>query len=268
MESMASAFLRIAVASDLHAYSQDDSHPSHLKVTDSETLVGDQPISGLLELVTLRGLTANILLSPGDLGHKASIAGVKYAWQALHKIKQALQAEYTTATAGNHDIDSRYQGDDHAPEHILKALIPSYPFDDELSNDRYWSRAYVIRTFEDYRLVLLNSSAYHGHTPVEQNHGRIDKQTLSTLSAELKNLPPKPVNILLCHHHPLMHSELGLGEDDYMKNGQLLLDLLGGGQVGQWLVIHGHKHHPRISYASGGSNSPAVFSAGSLCANL
>jgi hypothetical protein len=38
--------------------------------------------------------------------------------------------------------------------------------------------------------------------------------------------------------------------------------------LGRWLVIHGHKHHPKLAYASGGASSPIVFSAGSLCASL
>jgi hypothetical protein len=53
-----------------------------------------------------------------------------------------------------------------------------------------------------------------------------------------------------------------------MKQGQLLLDLLGSGEHGRWLVIHGHKHHPKISYAAGGGGSAVVFAAGSLCATL
>lgn len=53
-----------------------------------------------------------------------------------------------------------------------------------------------------------------------------------------------------------------------MRNGQLLLDLLGSGDHGRWLVIHGHKHYPKLTYAAGGANSPVVFAAGSLCAQL
>ena len=75
----------------------------------------------------------------------------------------------------------------------------------------------------------------------------------------------------MCHHHPQQHADLQFGDQDaydVMKNGQLLLDLLGSGEYGQWLVIHGHKHHPRICYASGGTTAPIIFSAGSLCAEL
>jgi hypothetical protein len=150
----------------------------------------------------------------------------------------------------------------------LKALTPSFPLGDDRSDDRYWARAYVIKDTDSFRLVLLNSSAYHGNTPTEKNHGRIDKQTLDDLKRDLTMRGKREINILLCHHHPHQHSELGLGEDDVMKQGQLLLDLLGSGQHGRWLVIHGHKHHPKISYAAGGGGSAIVFAAGSLCSTL
>jgi hypothetical protein len=202
------------------------------------------------------------------MGDKASPEGVTYAWNALHKVRSALGATLLAGTAGNHDIDSRYQGDDHDPEHLLKALSPQFPLENEALNDRYWARAYAILDLPLFRLALLNSSAYHGHTATEKNHGRIDKKTLLSFKRDLLNRSPRPINILLCHHHPQLHSELDLGADDVMKQGQLLLDFLGSGEVGRWLVIHGHKHHPKITYAAGGSNSPVVFAAGSLCANL
>jgi hypothetical protein len=126
----------------------------------------------------------------------------------------------------------------------------------------------VILDREDYRLLVLNSSAYHGNTPTEKNHGRIDRQTLGDIEKELKLRGKKRVNILLCHHHPQQHSELELGEEDYMRHGQLLLNLLGSGRFADWIVIHGHKHHPKISYAAGGASAPVVFSAGSLASKL
>jgi predicted phosphodiesterase len=213
-------------------------------------------------------LESDLLLCPGDLGHQASPVGIQYAWKELHSVGQLLNAKTVTATAGNHDIDSRYLGDDHAPEHILKGLVPQFPFSDDTLTDRYWGRAYAILDKEDYRLLVLNSSAYHGNTPVEKNHGRVDRQTLNEIEKDLKLRDRKEVNIFLCHHHPQQHSELELGEDDYMRHGQLLLNLLGSGHFGDWIVIHGHKHHPKITYAAGGASAPVVFSAGSLASKL
>ena len=53
-----------------------------------------------------------------------------------------------------------------------------------------------------------------------------------------------------------------------MEGADHLLRLLGSGLYGQWLVLHGHKHHPKLQYGLGGMLSPIVFGAGSLCASL
>jgi len=260
--------LKIAIASDLHAHSSDGESPSYLDVRDSENLPNLNPLAGLKHLIAEEGLKADLLLCPGDLGHQANSVGIAYSWKALHSLGLLLEADLVTATAGNHDIDSRYLGDDHSPEHILKGLEPPFPLSDETLADKYWGRAFAIIDQEQYRLVILNSSAYHGNATIVKNFGRIDRQTLGDLEKEFKRRGKKSINILLCHHHPQQHSELGLGEEDYMRQGQLLLDLLGSGNYGDWIVIHGHKHHPKITYAAGGTNSPVIFAAGSLSSKI
>ena len=99
----------------------------------------------------------------------------------------------------------------------------------------------------------------------EYASGRISPPTLDHLRTRLGENDPPPVNILLCHHHPQKHMEIKLGEYDEIKSGQLLLELLGSGDFGNWIVVHGHKHHPKLCYSHGGSASPVIFSAGSLC---
>jgi len=260
--------IRVAIASDLHAHSNSAPSPSHLNISMPESLTFQHPISALLDLINTEQLIANVLLSPGDLGDKADAEGIAYSWGALGKLSSALGCEIFTATAGNHDLDSRLRENDHNPLHILKGLVPSFPLQDEDLDDKYWSRAYVIKDMSPLRIVLLNSSSFHGYGEIEKNHGRVDELTLKGLGKDLRKLAPMPINILLCHHHPHHHSELSLGEGDVMRQGQQLLDMLGSGEYGRWLVIHGHKHHPKIAYAAGGSASPVVFAAGSLCAIL
>ena len=258
----------IAVASDLHAHSGHKNSPSHLNINHPESPAAHHPIASLVDLIRREQLRATALLSPGDLGHQADPQGIRYSWQALSQISKELRAEFLAATAGNHDIDSRYKTNNHDPEHILKSLDPGFPFGDETLDNKYWARAYAIRDHSQFRLLVLNSSAYHGGAAIEKNHGRIDEVALDAIRKELDSRDRKDVNLLLCHHHPHQHSEINLGEYDVMKRGQLLLDLLGSGNYGRWFVIHGHKHHPKITYAAGGSQSPVVFSAGSLCSAL
>jgi hypothetical protein len=222
-----------------------------------------------LELIKKEKLVADMLLCPGDLGDKARPAGIDHGWRAVHEISEALGAKVIAGTVGNHDIDSRYKYGDTDPKGFLQSLKPPFPLATEELNDKFWARNFAVITEANFNLVVINSSAFHGGKPGETEHGRISERTLTQLTAALKDLQPRPVNILLCHHHPHKHSEVKLGDYDEMLGGQLLLDLLGSGAYGEWMIVHGHKHHPKIQYAAGSpQTSPIVFSAGSLCAKL
>ena len=263
-----SATFRVAIASDLHVHDEEgDDSPSHLRVGAEEGNPAKHPIAGLHSIIADNGLTADLLLCPGDLGDKASRKGIQYAWKMLNDLKAALGAKQLLGTVGNHDVDCKGKETEFDPRGYLQSLSPLFPIDSEADYDRYWSRHFALTETSNSRVIMLNSSAFHGYKD-EHSHGRVSDFTLSQLKAALQASQPKPINILMCHHHPLQHAELTLGEHDIMHGGQGLLDLLGDGSFGEWLVIHGHKHHPKISYAAGSTNSPTVFAAGSLCANL
>ena len=272
VEENRSELLRIAVASDLHAYDNCGRRPepSHLRISHPEDQPGKHPIAGLVKLIVEdEKLSADLLLCPGDLGDQVEIAGIKYAWEKLHQVGLKLGAGLVTATAGNHDLDSRYIKGSFDPKETLQALDPPFPLPDEVRNNMYWSRHFAVTEGNSYRLVILNSSAYHGEKPNEINHGRVAFATVSHLRRNLESLTPKPVNVLLCHHHPQPLSEFHDDKDyDGMINGESLLDFLGSGTIGRWIVIHGHKHHPKVTYSSGGGASAVVLSAGSLCVSL
>jgi predicted MPP superfamily phosphohydrolase len=268
--------LKIAIISDLHAYSNpgEKKQPSFLFVGDPEDNWRQHPIGGLLKLIqdfesSGQGrLTADLLIAPGDLGNGADPQGIKYVWSALDRIKAKLSAHLVVATTGNHDVDSRNKFNKYDPLDALKTLTPPYPLPDENLNNHYWAKHYCIVENSDYRLIVLNSSAFHATSKEELERGRVSPTTLAEISQTLSASEPKAANILLCHHHPQQHSELKLGEYDWMRDGQELLDLLGTGALGSWLIIHGHKHHPKLSYASGSSASPIILSAGSFSAHL
>lgn len=260
----------IAVVSDLHAScARDDTPRSHLRLAGAEELETTNPVLGLKALIDKASLTADIVLCPGDLADKAEPIAIRYAWCCVHEIAEKLRATHTIATAGNHDVDSRHQHNSFDAKGILQTLCPPFPIPDEAAFDKYWSRHFAVIEGEIWRIVSLNSSAFHGGSPDECQHGRISSWTLDALKRVLDAGSSRPLNILLCHHHPHQHAEIGLGEKDLMRGGHELLALLGSGRYGEWIVIHGHKHHPKISYASGTTAcSPVVFAAGSLSAVL
>jgi predicted MPP superfamily phosphohydrolase len=264
--------LRIAIASDLHAYSsaalQGTTPPSLMEVLSSDTSPTTNPILGLKQLINDAKIRASMLVCPGDLGDKASNEGIVFAWEKLHEIGALLGASEVYATTGNHDVDSRHKDSNVDQNHTIKNLNPPYPTPDENQNNAYFARDFALVDGKNHRTILLNSSAHHGSAPEEQNHGRITPAALEGLRKRLSQLSPQVLSILICHHHPHQHSELKLGATDVMHDGQQLLDLLGTDGAAPWLIIHGHKHHPKITYAAGGTSSPVVFASGSLTAFL
>lgn len=268
--------LEVAVLSDLHAYeaANPDSPPSHFCITNPPLDPIKNPIAALVKLIEGEKIRADVLMCAGDIGDKAHPVAIQYAWEQIHKIGKTLETKLLVASTGNHDVDSRYSYNNFDAKGMLQNLEPPYPFDSEELNDRYWSRHFVIIRNNCFRLLVINSSAFHGEgqygetKKYEFEHGRISEHTLAAIRKALEGSETPPINIALCHHHPHQHSELRLGEEDLMRGGQELLRLLGTGDYGTWLIVHGHKHHPKIENAAGGASSPIVFAAGSLCANL
>lgn len=265
--------LTVAVVSDLHAYSEPIANvPSRLNIAAPEDQPNIHPLAGLSKLITDNDLKADLLLCAGDMGDKANPAATKYAWSKLQEIGRNIQAESIIATAGNHDMDSRHLHNHFDAKGCLQSLMPPFPgFATEELCDRYWSRNFAILEGDSWRLLVLNSSAYHGagkDPDKEREHGRVSEKTLCAIKAQLEKSKTKSLNLLLCHHHPIRNN--GISDKDYseMEGGDGLLQILGCGDFGQWVVIHGHKHHPRVLYSSGASTSPIIFSAGSLCAHL
>lgn len=264
--------LKLLVVSDFHAYEHLSSGPapSHLCTADVGTNPRTNPIASLLTLCKQRRTRTDLVICPGDLADKANPAALHYSWRLAQEIKSAVGAEFLITTTGNHDLDSRYIYDPYDPKGVLQQLLPTYPFPDaeEQANLRYWVNHFATFESANYRIVVLNSSAFHGGAPAAKEKGRVSDNTLASLHTYLEHARPKPVNLLICHHHPQQHMELKLGALDVMDNGQLLLDMLERVHLGGWLVIHGHKHHPKLSYSAGGANSPVVLSAGSVSAAL
>lgn len=263
--------VKLAVLSDLHAYNsashQDASAPSYLDIA-SERTPECCPISALLSLIDEEDITADIVLCPGDFGDRACRESLVFAWEKVHEVASKLGAARVIASTGNHDVDSRHVHNEYDPIEELKSLQPMFPIDDEHLAMKYWSYHFHVYSDDAVTIVNLNSSAYHASGLDELEHGRIAMPTLSRLEKELLDHRDTKLKILLCHHNPHKHSEFNLGEHDQIKGGQLLLDFLADVTDQEWLLVHGHKHHPKVTYAAGGASAPVVFSAGSIASTL
>lgn len=236
--------------------SAQNQHP----LMDLERICGEDP-----------SVRADVLLCPGDLTNNALPAPLKYSWDKLQQVAGWFEAPSVIATVGNHDVVSRGYVLDKSG--TLKGLVPAFP-GSNADPDKFWAQHFCVINDPAWRIVLLNSCAYHGVETEkdgirkqEYESGRIEQPTLDALIAEIKQ-DSKAINVLVCHHHPLKQAEHDLGEHDQIVGGQLLLDSLASGLYGRWLVIHGHKHHPKLQYGPGGAAAPIVFSAGSFSKKL
>lgn len=263
----ADSVLRLAVVSDLHAFSPSDPNrpkdapaPSLLNSNAPDVGLSTHIIAKLLELITKQPIRADYLLCPGDLGDRGSSVGIRYAWDQCKRIRDALGAKCVIATAGNHDF-ARGVPDGMG---ALKDLS-DFPVTDAALRTQYWAWDYLIIDQGPLRLIALNTVAEHA-LQAEADHGLIKPRTIAQIARELESMPRAPLQVLLCHHPPHWHGDHKLGDTDLLQNGQLLLDMLS--THGNWIVIHGHKHHAKIVRAMGSAAAPWVFAAGSLAAML
>ena len=264
---MEAKHLRLFVCSDFHAFDGQvvkDNAPSWFDIH----FHGDAarcPVTQLQEYIFDHKLKADIAICCGDLGDKANPVAATTAWKSFQAIAGVLKSDLTVATAGNHDLDSHYVYNDFDAKGHMQILKPLFPSEELGKFDQYWSRHFYITESSDYRIVSLNSSAYHGSND-ESKHGRVSARTLDALKKELTGREKVLVNILVCHHPPQFLAESQMGDKDFMKGGEDLAQFLGNDAPNQWLIIHGHKHYPRLQYARGGADAPVMLSAGSISA--
>lgn len=258
--------LTAAIVSDIHALAgvgpPEDSHVQLATRGDPRS----NPLAGLKALIERDELRADVLLVPGDVSNKAETDALNYAWTEIGLIQDLLSASLTIATVGNHDVDSRFIHNDFDARGALLELRPLFPVNDIVQANAYWSRNVTLVTGEKWRIVVLNSSAYHGYQDEDQQ-GRIADSTLNHID-EIISDASYPLNILVTHHHPQPWTHLDAKDQSQMQGGDRLVELLDRPDQCQWVLIHGHKHFPALGYLGASSDGPVRFAAGSVGAKL
>lgn len=281
--------LRFAVISDLH-YRKDNDGVAYRPAAGAQGAHAD-PVEKLIAFLDAQradfrcpdGKLADYLLCPGDICDKADTGAFDEGWRQLKELQKVLRADHLIASTGNHEVHSRSSALDRIPGYAEAALDPlegvqahrDYPTELFSEDQRwvYWGRGYEIIEREDIFLLLINSSHFHPTTqPNEYERGRIGKVALELLRAELKTKVESNRNrlfITLLHHHPVAHEDLTLELGRIqMHNGELLMQVLAECGVA-WIVVHGHKHFPRLMLsADTGDGQSVVLAAGSAGAEL
>lgn len=253
--------IRIAIVSDLHC-----KHSSSEGTTKSTLLYSDDitgtamtnPIKALKELIKEKEIETEILLCPGDIADKADPQGLTSGWGYLEAIQRSLNAKLLIATIGNHDVNVKCAADQD-PNDALRVLDANFPAPNLDLNLLYWQFGFCIYEHGNCAIFIFNS-CYSHHNAESGRKSFIDHAHLENVEKALIVIKDKNFNhkIAMCHHHPINHGNLNNPDVDLISNGDDLVDLLE--KYGFQVVIHGHKHEPRLSY----KNSVPVFCAGSL----
>jgi hypothetical protein len=269
--------LNIAVISDLHAYVDAKNSNNSCLQFGTPAIEIRNPLVNLIGHVKRERLTADILVCAGDICNQADLQGFTSAWAKLQELNSALGSQHLVATCGNHDLNSRYleergEIDDPDPKGALLCQIPGFPFDDPAVNNQYWAQNFAfVDLAPDCCAVVLNTSAYHGLKDKEEiEHGRISGRTIASILGELEKYKNKQMFILVCHHHLTAMTKLaGKTDYQYVHNGSELLEKLEKVTRKSWLVIHGHRHHPRLIYGQATTScAPIIFGSSSLGARI
>lgn len=256
--------IRIAVMSDLHCHgSSAKPHHSFLLTDALRVPPGNHPVEALKhDVIQRESLRADVLLAPGDLTNQTDRQGLVSGWDFIHEVADSLSAGLIVSTLGNHDVDSRHlaSGD---PFRLPRGIGKNYPVPDGSESAHYWADGFSVIETAGVRIITVNSVADH-LDEINAERGSVSTGLIASLDRRLNTLSPHRRTIGLVHHHPIQHELTGMESSDLLLNGQPLLDCLA--RHGVRLVVHGHKHYPRLRYFDAAGASVVIFAAGSFSA--
>jgi 3',5'-cyclic AMP phosphodiesterase CpdA len=256
--------LKIAVISDLHCrHSKSDTETNTFLFSDLMRLpVKQNPAQSLItHLQKDKGTQADIIICPGDITNKTDPQGLITGWSYLEEIKDAFKARYIISTLGNHDVDSRKLFNRYDAFNMPQRLKDNFPFPFEKEKDQYFSKKFCIIEIDD--ILILNFNSAHSHTNEKDClTSIITDEILENIDEKLQFYSQKnhKFKIALTHHHPLKHANIGslYKDSDVIEKGDLLLQLIE--KYNFQILIHGHKHIPRLTYF----NSLPILGSGSF----
>lgn len=253
--------LNIAIVSDLHCkYSNGKNASEVFSYLTSDLFpvpIERNPVESLKRVIDDNSLVADLLLCPGDITDKSDKQGLISGWKYLEDLKIAFNSKILAATVGNHDMDSRKLfGTD--PTDSLRRFSTKFPTDDNSLNTFFWANHFCLVDSEKCDLLIFNS-AYSQLDEKTCNESSISQLILDNIEKSLKTVYGNgKLKIAMCHHHPIKHSNMDYKDGDSINKGDDFLKLLEKYDFS--LVVHGHKHDPRLNYL----NSLPIFCAGSF----
>ena len=253
--------VKIAVISDLHCRLDTDPNDSIQPVGALRKFEKINPFASLRTLIAQEGLTANLLLNPGDFANKARKEGLQEGWTISQLVGGLLGVSAIVPVIGNHDIISRREGAQHPPFYYVQNLDTNFPFTNADDNARYFGQGFCTIRTPLAEIIALNTVIEHVDEQ-SAKRGTFSQARIADMEQRLGGSLTSPLRIALMHHHPIVHSGISTGDNDVLEYGDSLLAALG--RLGCKLVVHGHKHEPRLTRING----ITILASGSFSANL
>ncbi len=256
--------VRMVVLSDIHATESGDPFTNVAKSTSNDELANS--LIGARSKLAGEVERADVLICPGDLVDGGVTDSMGWVWEVLHEIADDLGA-HLIGTAGNHDMLLEPTGGDKQ-EKSLRALRPKFPHDEAQCVSSHWAHQLAVVEADRWRVLSINSSAMlGGYDESEAKHGRFTRDCFEELSQVLENAQSRDVNVCVCHHHPQEWTEDSDRETNHMLEGDRLIELLEDRDE-RWMLVHGHKHYPRLDYVGRTSTGLVRLASGSVGADL
>lgn len=234
----------IALVSDLHCTSKSGKDSVAINTHLTSDLLPNPIERNPVEALKKLGISADYLLCPGDITDKAEQQGLVSGWRFLEDIHRILKTKLLIATSGNHDVDSRNLFNSDAIDTLKR--ISDYPTSISTENNNYWGKHFCILSEPDCDFLIFNSSYIQKHKE-SANVSKITDTTIKQINDELNTIKDNDkVKICLLHHHPVKHSNMDYIDGDSVEKGDDFLKMLSTNNFN--LVIHGHKHDPRLNY--------------------
>jgi UDP-2,3-diacylglucosamine pyrophosphatase LpxH len=212
-----------------------------------------------IDFVKKRSISADYLVLPGDVTHRAQPQEVSLASEFILQAADALNIRHDRIVfvPGNHDVDwsvfdpadttgvrweQRYLSVGHDRFHFKKII-------DNGDGSVLAPPHFVIWEFDNLFVVGYNSSSHDA--PIHKDaahHGLADPTHLRELRNELDRRVAngRSVRLFLVHHHPLDFSYPipHVPEFSLMTNAEQLLSIVHDYKFD--ILVHGHRHHPRF----------------------
>ena len=261
--------MNLAVMSDLHiglaARGKDlCPEPPLTNVNDRkkyETKIENSYRRKFIDFLLRERITANYLILPGDITHKAHLQEVQLASEFILQVADVLSVPRNKIVfaPGNHDVDwSVYDVTDTAgvrwQERYASLAHESAYFRtliNQGSGNLLSSPHFTAWKFDDLFAISYNSAS-HDSPSTEVHHGLCDPGHLVELRRYLDSIGDigGHVRVLVVHHHLHNFSDPFPEMPDFslMTNAENLFSLLHERRFD--FIIHGHLHQPRFEALS------------------